>query len=146
MQEKFLNKKVAVLYKGKLENGEVFEGTPDDHPLIFSLGMNILFPAIEKEISEMKPGESRCIKLTPEQAYGPHHDFLVQTVDKSVFGGKIDPQPGMILSLTLDGDKGPEKVPATVISVSDNEITVDYNHPLAGKPVVYDVTLHSFVN
>jgi len=146
MQNANINKKVAILFKGKLENGEVFEGTPDDHPLVFSLGMNIFFPVVEKELSEMTPGESRSIELTPEQAYGPHHESLVQVIDRSVFGDRIDPQPGMVLSLTVDRDNGPEKVPATVISVSENEITVDYNHPLAGKSVIYDVTLHSFID
>lgn len=145
MQNEHINKTVAVLFKGKLENGEVFEGTPDDHPLVFSLGMNIFFPAIEKELAEMEPGESRSIELTPEQAYGPHRESLVQVIDRSIFGDRIDPQPGTVLSLSLDRDNGPEKVPATVISVSENEITVDYNHPLAGKSVIYDITLHSFI-
>jgi len=145
MQEEQKNKKVAILFKGKLENGEVFEETPDDHPLVFSLGMNIFFPEIEKEISKMKPGETRSIELTPEQAYGPYYDNLIQTIDRSVLEDRTDPKPGMVLSFTLEGKNGPEKVPATVISASENEISVDYNHPLAGKSVIYDVTLHSFI-
>ena len=145
MQEEQKNKKVAIFFKGKLENGEVFERTPDDHPLVFSLGMNIFFPAIEKEIIKMKPGETRSIELTPEQAYGPYYDNLVQTIDRSVFGEKTDLKPGMVMSFTLEGENGPEKVPATVISASENEISVNYNHPLAGKSVIYDVTLHSFI-
>ena len=146
MQDDQTHKKVAVLFKGKLETGEVFEETPTDHPLVFSLGMNIFFPALEKEIAEMKPGETRSVKLSPEQAYGPYHKNLVQTIDRSVFNGKIDPKPGMVLSLTLNGESGPEKVPATVLSATENEITVDYNHPLAGKPVIYEIKLHSFVS
>ena len=139
-------KKVAVLFTGKLENGEIFEATPGDHPLVFTLGLNIFFPAIEQALAEMSPGESRTLTLPPEQAYGPHHEHLVQTLDRSVFGDKIDPKPGMVLSLNMDSEDGSKKVPATVTEVADDTITVDYNHPLAGKTVIYDLTLYSYMD
>jgi len=140
------NRQAAIFFQGKLENGEVFEKTPPDHPLIITLGQGQFFPVIEKELVEMKPGETRTFTLSPEQAYGPRHEYLVQTINRSsVFGNRIDPRPGTILSLTLEGETGPEKVPATVVSSSPDHVTVDYNHPLAGKNVIYEVILHSFI-
>jgi FKBP-type peptidyl-prolyl cis-trans isomerase 2 len=140
------NKQVAVFLQGTLENGEIFEKTPPDHPVVITLGQNRFFPVIEKELFDMKPGETRTFTLTPDQAYGPRHEHLVQTIDRSVFGSRIDPQPGMILSLSLEGDNGPEKVPATVVSADQDHVVVDYNHPLAGKNVTYEVTLQSYIS
>ncbi|MCW5207875.1 peptidylprolyl isomerase, partial [Desulfobulbus sp. US2] len=57
------------------------------------------------------------------------------------FQGKLDPKPGMILSLAVDRDGEQHQVPATIIKVHEDAITVDYNHPLAGRPIVYEVTL-----
>ena len=139
-------KQVAIFLQGRLEDGEIFEKTPEDHPVIITLGQGNFFPVIEKELLEMKPGETRTFALSADQAYGPRHEHLIQMIDKSVFGNMIVPQPGMILSLTLNGDKGPEKVPAAVVSVSSDHVTVDYNHPLAGKDVIYEVTLQGHIS
>jgi FKBP-type peptidyl-prolyl cis-trans isomerase 2 len=137
------NKQVVVSLKGALENGDVFEQTPEDHPLLLILGQSTIFPVLEKALDEMRPGDTREITLAPEEAYGPHHQDLVQTIDQAAFSGKIQPAPGMILSLKVEKDGGEEKVPATVVSVANGKVTVDYNHPLAGKPVVYTLTMHS---
>lgn len=145
MKEKQQNRKAAIFLQGKLENGEIFEETPADHPVLVTLGQNTFFPVIEKELVTMQPGETRNFTLTPEQAYGPHHEHLVQEINRTVFGDKLDPQPGMILSLTVEGDNGPEKVPATVVSTSSDQVTIDYNHPLAGKQITYAVTLQSWI-
>lgn len=146
MKKEQENKKVAVFLQGMLENGEIFEETPPDHPVLITLGQNTFFPVIEKGLYTMKPGETKTFTLSPEQAYGPRHEHLVQKIDRSVFSGRLDPQPGMILSLTLEGGNGPEKVPATVVSASPDHVTVDYNHPLAGKQITYVVTLQSWMN
>ncbi len=140
------NRQLIVSLQGALENGEVFEKTPDDHPLLIVPGQSRIFPKLEKALVTMQPGETRTIPLSPEEAYGPHHGNLVQPLDISAFRNGIQPSPGMILSLNVDRDGKPEKVPATVVSVEDGRVTLDYNHPLAGKPVVYTLTLHDYLN
>ena len=137
------NKQVVVSLKGALENGEVFEETPKDHPLLINLGQNNIFPLLEKALEDMKPGETQTIKLAPEDAYGPHHNDLVQVIDMSTFNNSIQPKPGMILSLDMERNGRQEKVPATVINIKDEKVTLDFNHPLAGKSVIYTLTLHS---
>ena len=146
MKKEQKNNQVAVFLQGTLDNGEIFEKTPPDHPVIITLGQETFFPAIEKELFKMKPGETRTFSLTPEQAYGPCHKHLIQTIDRSVFGNRIDPQPGMTLSLSVEGENGPEKVPATVVSSTPEHVTVDYNHPLAGKNVTYEITLQNYIS
>lgn len=137
------NKQVVASLKGALENGEVFEETPEDHPLLINLGQNNIFPLLEKALEDMHPGETRTITLTPEDAYGPHHNDLVQVIDMSTFNNSIQPKPGMILSLDMERNGQQEKVPATVTDIKNEKVTLDFNHPLAGKSVIYTLTLHS---
>ena len=94
----------------------------------------------------MEPGEVKTIRLEPEDAYGPHHQNLVQTLPAVNFPHTIQPAPGMILSLAVDREGKQEKVPATVVSTKDDSVTVDFNHPLAGKTVIYTVKLHKIVD
>lgn len=139
------NKQVVISLRGALENGEVFEETPADHPLPINLEQCNLFPKLIETLEDMQPEETRSVLLGPEEAYGPHHEDLVQTYDASAFGENIIPKPGMLLSITLDKDGTRKKAPATVIDVGGGRVTVDYNHPLAGKKVVYTITLHSYL-
>jgi len=139
-------RQLIVSLQGSLENGEVFEKTPDDHPLLLVLGQSSIFPKLEKALEAMRPGETRTIPLAPDEAYGPHHEALIQILDISTFKNSIRPQPGMILSLNVTRDGKQEKVPATVVNVEDEMVTLDYNHPLAGKQVFYTLTLHDFLD
>lgn len=139
------NKQVVISLQGALENGEVFEETPADHPLPINLEQCNLFPKLIEALEEMLPKETRSILLEPEEAYGPYHEDLVQTYDRSAFGDNIEPKAGMVLSITLDKDGTRKKVPATVIDTGGGRVTVDYNHPLAGKKVVYTITFHHYL-
>ena len=138
------NKQVVVSLKGSLENGEVFEETPEEHPLLINLGQNNIFPLLETVLETMKPGETKTIPLAPEDAYGPHHEDLVQVLSLSTFENNIQPKPGMILSLNMERDGRQEKVPGTVVGIEEDTFTIDFNHPLAGKSVVYTLTMHNF--
>lgn len=139
------NKQVLVSLRGCLENGEVFEETPDDLPLSILLGQSRFFPVLEQALEKMRPGDTETIKLAPEDAYGPHHKNLVQVIDLSGTGLNIRPQPGMILSLNMERNGKPEKVPATVVGIAGNKVTIDFNHPLAGKTVIYTLTMHEIL-
>ena len=139
------NKKIVVWLKGEIENGEIFEQTPDDHPLLIVLGQNSIFPKVEEALHTMQPGETESIRLEPEEAYGPHYQELVQEIPAANFGNSIQPTPGMILSLNVEREGQQENVPATVIAVENDSFTIDYNHPLAGKKVIYTVKLHKIL-
>ena len=132
---------VTISYTATLENGELVDRSPEDKPVTLSIGSGRLFKAVEACLFGMEPGQARTIKVQPEDAYGNHLDELVQQVPLQTFKGKIEPKPGMILALNVDRDGKEHKVPATVVSVGDDTVTVDYNHPLAGQVIVYTVTL-----
>jgi len=132
---------VRLALKGYLDDGQVIERYTAKKPYQARLGHSRLFPALEDAVVGMVEGEHKTVHLPPEQAYGMRHKDLVHTVNRSVFGSKVEPKPGMILALSLERDGREEQVPATIVEVSGGVVTVDYNHPYAGKPVTYEVTL-----
>ncbi len=137
---------VTIAYTAALENGELIDRSPADKHVTLSIGGGRLFQAVEACLFGMEPGEERTIKVQPEDAYGFRLDELVQEVPRAGFKGKIEPKPGMILSLTVHRDGENHKVPATVVAVNDDTVTVDYNHPLAGEIIVYTVKLLAINN
>lgn len=132
---------VTIAYTATLENGELIDKSPEDKPVTLSIGGGKLFKAVEACLFGMEPGETRRINVQPEDAYGHHLQELVQKVPLANFKGKSKPEPGMILALTMHKDGENHKIPATVVSVDEETVTVDYNHPLAGQVIVYTVTL-----
>ncbi|MGW8287170.1 MAG: FKBP-type peptidyl-prolyl cis-trans isomerase [Desulfobulbales bacterium] len=132
---------VSIQYEGMLENGEIVERSVDTGPVEFEIGLNIMPPAFEQALIGMREGEEKTITMTPEEAFGPRDENLLHTIKKKVLGEKIEPKPGMVLGMTLEKDEQPHKVPALVTAVNGDEITIDFNHPLAGKTVIYRLIL-----
>ncbi|MCI5148062.1 MAG: peptidylprolyl isomerase [Candidatus Electrothrix sp. MAN1_4] len=134
---------VTVTYTASLETGEVIEKRDEKNPATVSIGSGALCKAVEACLFGMEPGQSRIIRVEPEDAYGVHHTELVQQIPLAHFQGKLDPKLGMVLSLSVERDGQQHKVPATITEVHDDSIMVDYNHPLAGRVIVYEVLLVS---
>jgi FKBP-type peptidyl-prolyl cis-trans isomerase 2 len=142
MQQAKLGDCITVDYEGYLENGEIFESTKDAGELEFTLGTASVLIGLEEGMIGAAIGETREITISPEDAFGPHQKELIQELDKSVFGARSSElQTGMILHLTMPKDGKDQQIPATVIQLSDDTVTVDYNHPLAGQTLTYKVTL-----
>ena len=132
---------VSIEYEGMLEDGEIVERSSDTGPVEFEVGSNVMPPGFEKALIGMQEGEEKTLTMTPEEAFGPRDENLIHTVSLSVLGDKIKPEPGMVLGMTLDKEGQQHKVPALVIAVNGNEVTIDFNHPLAGKTLTYKLTL-----
>lgn len=132
---------VTITYEGTLASGEVFESATAESPFEFALGQQCVFPSFESGIIGMKPGETKNIKVGSEEAYGTRREDLVHILDRSSFGGEADPQPGMIVGMTMKKDDQEHQVPAMVMAIDGDKITVDYNHPLAGQELLYKITL-----
>lgn len=135
------NSTVSIAFTGKLDNGEVFISVEEQDPLLTKLGNSDLPPTVEAAIVEMKVGERRKVRIPPEEGFGPRQKELLQTIDNQNMVDSLQPKPGMILALKIDKDGVEEKVPATVISVDGSQVTVDYNHPLAGHHLTYELHL-----
>lgn len=133
---------VKVHYTGKVKDGEVFDSSFDKEPLQFTLGEGQVIQGFEKAVTGMEPGETRTANIPTEEAYGPARDDLVVEVARDDIPEHIDPKTGQRLEVQqADG----RKVPVTVTSVSDEKVTLDANHPLAGKNLTFDIKLLEIV-
>ena len=135
------NAMVTLAFIGKLDNGEIFISMDEKEPLNTQIGSSDLPPTVEQELLKMTVGELRKIRVPPEEGFGQRQKDLLQTIDNQKMVDTIQPKPGMVLSLKIDKDGVEEKVPATVISVEGSQVTVDYNHPLAGHHLTYELKL-----
>lgn len=129
---------VQIHYTGKLDDGTLFDTSSGSEPLEFELGSGEVIAGFDKAVTGMAEGESKVVKLAPDEAYGDRHEQLVQQVPRSAFPSEIDPEVGMALqSKSPDG----ETTRLTVTEVEDESITVDANHPLAGYALNFEIEL-----
>lgn len=131
---------VHIHYTGKFTDGTVFDSSEGRDPLAFELGAGQVIPGLDKAMRGMTVGESKTIEIAQDEAYGPHHAEGVHKLERSALPAELDIQLGSQLQAT--GQNG-EVVNLTVIEHDDASVTVDANHPLAGKDLVFDVELVS---
>jgi peptidylprolyl isomerase len=132
---------VKVHYVGKLADGTVFSNSTNRAAVLFTVGEGkaIIF---EKAVVGMSPGESKTIHVPAYQAYGPYRKEMVMMVDRQQLPKSLTPKVGQRLQLSRGDDR---TVNVTVIDVSEASITLDANHPLAGKDLTYDIQLMDIV-
>lgn len=135
------NNTVVIAVTGTLDNGEVFYVAEKEKPMSVVIGDSSLPPTLEEALSKMAVGDKQKVRVAPEEGYGPRHKDLVQTMDNPEMVKSLQPKPGMIVSLKTTKDGEEFDVPATVIEVNGTEVTVDYNHPLAGHHLTYTIEL-----
>jgi FKBP-type peptidyl-prolyl cis-trans isomerase SlpA len=134
------NDTVKVHYKGTLTNGEVFDSSEGKEPLEFTLGAGQLIPGFENGVIGMQVEESKTVNIPSDEAYGAPKDELIQEVPKAQLPPEIQPEVGLrLMSQSPDG----QQIPLVVTEVKEETITVDANHPLAGKDLIFDITLVS---
>ena len=129
---------VQVHYTGRLEDGTVFESSEGGEPLSFTLGEGNVIEGFEEAVVGMTPGESTTAHLSPEEGYGAHRDDLVIQVRADQIAGGVDPEVGQQLQLHLQNG---QQIPVTVTAVANGMVTIDANHPLAGKTLIFDIAL-----
>ena len=132
---------VIIEYQGMLEDGEVIESSADKGVFELEVGKGFMPPGFENALVDMKQGQERTITLPPEEAFGHRDKKLLHTINMSVLGENADPKVGMILGMTVDNDGQKQKIPALVTAVNGEEVSIDFNHPLAGKAIVYKFTV-----
>jgi len=135
---KVANDKVVTLeYTLRDAGGQVLDSSDGKEPLSLIHGRGSVFPAIEEAIAGHNMGERITLELTPEQAYGRHDHRLLRQVPRSNFRGDENIAPGMQFLRIIDG----EKYIVTVSSVDGDQITIDANHPLAGRELHFDLVI-----
>ena len=142
MQRVSENDSVTIVYDGLLSTGEKFDSSQDTGPLQFQLGDGSVLPAFEQAVLGMAAQETRSITVLAKDAYGLKNEELIMTVNRRSFADQPLAE-GMILGMNMEQDGQQHKVPATVLSVAAETVTVDFNHPLAGQDITYQITLLS---
>jgi peptidylprolyl isomerase len=138
--------KVRVHYTGRLEDGSVFDSSEcheDDcdcsaSPLEFVVGEGQVIPGFEQAVVGMTIGERKTVTIPVELAYGERVDEMVAEVNRSELPPGMDPQVGQELELTQEDGY---TFPVLVTAVNETAVTLDANHPLAGRPLVFDISL-----
>lgn len=129
---------VRIHYTGRLDDGTVFDSSEGRAPLAFTLGSGQVVPGFDRAATGLEEGESRTVRLDPADAYGERREDLVLVVPNDAFPDGLDPEVGQSLQLGLQGGGS---IDALVADISDEAVTLDANHPLAGQALTFDVTL-----
>ncbi|MCE5228261.1 peptidylprolyl isomerase [bacterium] len=138
MQQAKNGDRVKVHYLGKLDDGTVFDSSEGREPLEFTLGENMLIPGFEEAVIGMAPGESKETRIESMNAYGAYHENMVVQIDRGQFPDELKPAIGQMLQIR--GNDG-EPVVVSVIGMDDDFVTLDANHPLAGKDLNFTIRL-----
>ena len=129
---------VKVHFTGRLENGEVFSKSAEDQSVELTLGASEVIPGVETGIVGMEVGEQKTITVPPEQAYGPRREELVVEVEKSDLPEHVVPAVGEPLRIRRsDGND----MQVFIADISEDTVTLDGNHPLAGVTLFFDLEL-----
>jgi len=129
---------VKVHYTGKMDDGTVFDTSAEGEPLQFKIGEGQLIVDFEQAVVGMNPGESKTVQIPSDRAYGPHHAEIVLVVDRSYFPNDMEPKVDQRLRMQQqDG----QSFAVMVTDVSETKVTLDANHPLAGKDLTFDIQL-----
>lgn len=142
---------VSVSYIGRIaESGEIFDLTDESAarsaglfskkveygPMTVMLGSGHMLPGLEEAVVEMAAGEKRTVRLPPEKAFGERDAGKIQTITDKVFKEE-QPKAGMIVNI--------QGLVGKIQSVTSGRVVVDFNHPLAGKEIEYEITLEKVV-
>jgi len=133
---------VTVHYTGKLEDGTVFDSSVNRDPLQFTLGEDLLIPGFEQAVLGMSAGESKTAKVSADQAYGPHREEMVVEIDRQEFPPHFQPEVGQQLQIPQSDGRTTQLI---VTDVSEQKVTLDANHPLAGRDLIFDIQLLEIV-
>lgn len=132
--------KVKIFCEATLEDGTVCFKIEKEEPLELIVGEGKFFPVIEQLLPEMKEGETKTMALDPLDTFGPHLDDLLLEVPRNLFKPEVTLEIGS--RVRIDTSSGRTYV-GTLITMNDTMLTLDLNHPLAGKKIICTITVVS---
>lgn len=132
---------VRIHYTGTLEDGTVFDSSRQRDPLEFTLGQGKLIPGFETGVIGMTQGAKKTVTIAPEDGYGEHHEAMVATIDRSDIPEDLKPEIGQQLQVSRPDGKTFNVI---LTGMDETSITVDANHPLAGKTLKFELELVEF--
>lgn len=133
---------VLVHYTGKLADGTVFDTSAGGEPIQFTTGKGMIIPGFEAGVIGMTPGEVKTVNIPADEAFGCYHEDRVLKICRDKFPEDFVPQIGQSLQIGNDGDQA---MVVTVTAIDEQGVTLDANHPLAGKDLIFDIELVSII-
>jgi peptidylprolyl isomerase len=141
MAQAKLGDTVKTHYRGTLEDGTLFDTSEGRELLQFTLGRGQVIYGFEQAVIGMEPGETKTVTIPADEAYGPKDEDMIFAVDRKELPSDMNPQPGDQLQMT---EPNGQSSVVTVAAVSESEVTMDANHPLAGRELNFHIELVDF--
>jgi len=121
-----------------LEDGTVAESTFEDEPFTFTMGEGVLAQGLELALFGLYPGDTQRLELSPEQGFGHRDPANIHRLPRSVFTEDLHIEPGVVVGFeTPDGDE----IGGAILALHEDSVEVDFNHPLAGHVITFDVEI-----
>jgi peptidylprolyl isomerase len=133
---------VKIHYTCKLEDGTVADSSNGIDPIEFTLGKRDVIKGLEEAVMGMKVGQSKTVNIPPGKAYGLRHEDWALEVPRNKMPEGIKAEAGVCIE--IPGEDGSSST-ATVTHISGSSVTLDFNHPLAGKELIFDISLLEIV-
>ena len=128
---------VTLHFAIKLDNGDVVDSTFDKQPAIFTVGDGSLLPGFEQALYGLKAGDKRSLPIGPEQGFGQGNPQNIQVMPRAQFAD-MELSEGLLI---IFNDAANAELPGVVKAFDANQVTIDFNHPLAGKDLTFDVEI-----
>ena len=138
MSETVQDNLVVTLDYTLVADEEILESTDDGEPIVFIQGIGQIIPGLESALYGMKVGEKKTVVIEPEEAYGDYDPESLEIAKKEEFSEEIPLDVGTFLDLRDDED---DVLSAQIIEEDEDTVTLDFNHPLAGKTLTFEITV-----
>lgn len=129
---------VQVHYEGRLPDGTVFDSSSGRDPIEFTIGGGQVVPGFDEAVRGMEPGQKKTTSIPAEKAYGDRSDELLFEVNKTEVPSEMELKVGDSVSVGLPNGQA---IPVQVAAITEESVTLDANHPLAGKDLVFELEL-----
>ena len=129
---------VRIHYTEKTSDGTIFSSTLNRNPIQINIGQGQILQNIESALVGMSVGESKSINVKADSAYGPYRKEMTQIIDRNQFPKHLVPIEGQVLQ---DHQPDGSIIDVKIAQVTESTVTLDANHPLAGKDLVYNIEL-----
>ncbi|MBI2669323.1 peptidylprolyl isomerase [Candidatus Woesearchaeota archaeon] len=128
---------VTLHYTGTLADGATFDSSAGREPLQFTVGSGQVIEGFDKAVQGMQQGQKKTFTIPADEAYGQPRPEQIQAVPRNKFPAKPEPQVGLQLVMQSQG----QQIPARIVKVDADSITLDLNHPLAGKDLTFAIEI-----
>jgi peptidylprolyl isomerase len=133
-----LGDRVSIQYRGTLDDGSVFDQSSPERPLVFVAGVGQVIPGFDKAVIGMKLNEEKTVTIPVDEAYGPSNPMMIRNVPRANFSEEFQGEMGD--EVTLYNQTG-QQIRGKVAGMSADSLLIDFNHPLAGQALTFDLKL-----